>query len=97
MYTIPVRKGVCMNWRNVLKTNVTTIEQLKKYVDISPKEQERLKKVMERHPMSITRYYLSLIDWSNPDDPLKKMVVPSVEELNLSGSYDTSGEQANQK
>jgi len=97
LYTIPVRTGVCMTWKNVLKNNVTTLEQLKKYVDLSPEEQKRLKGVIERHPMSITRYYLSLIDWSNPNDPLKKMVVPSVEELNLSGSYDTSGERGNTK
>jgi len=86
-----------MTWRNALKNNVTTLEQLKKYVDLPPEDQKRLKRVIERHPMSITRYYLSLIDWSDPDDPLRKMAVPSVEELNLSGSYDTSGERKNTK
>jgi len=47
--------------------------------------------------MRITRYYMSLIDWSDPDDPIRKMIVPSVGELNLSGSYDTSGEQESTK
>jgi len=47
--------------------------------------------------MRITRYYLSLIDKNDPNDPIRKMAVPSVEELNLLGSYDTSGERENTK
>ena len=47
--------------------------------------------------MQVTPYYLSLIDWSNPDDPIRKMAIPSLGELNLQGSYDTSGEAENTK
>jgi lysine 2,3-aminomutase len=47
--------------------------------------------------MQVTPYYLSLIDWNNPDDPIRKMVIPSLNELNLEGSYDTSGELENTK
>lgn len=47
--------------------------------------------------MRVTPYYLSLIDWSDPDDPIRKMALPSVEELNLGGFYDTSGEAENTK
>ncbi len=47
--------------------------------------------------MSITKYYLSLIDWKNKKDPIKKMMIPSIEELNTIGSYDTSGEATNTK
>jgi KamA family protein len=45
--------------------------------------------------MRISPYYLSLIDWNDPDDPIRKMAVPSVEELSLEGIYDTSGETEN--
>jgi lysine 2,3-aminomutase len=47
--------------------------------------------------MKVTSYYLSLIDWSNSNDPIRKMVIPSLDELNLEGSYDTSGEAENTK
>jgi len=47
--------------------------------------------------MSITKYYLSLIDWKNKNDPIKKMMIPSIEELDTIGSYDTSGEATNTK
>lgn len=33
--------------------------------------------------MRVTPYYFSLIDWSNPDDPIRKMAIPSLDELNL--------------
>ena len=86
-----------MRWKDELKNNICTIEQLKGYIQMSPKQEKRLRKIIERHPMSITRYYLSLIDWDNPDDPIRRMVIPTEDELNLSGSYDTSGEHENTK
>ncbi len=86
-----------MKWEEKLKKNICTVKGLKSYVKIFPKEEKQLQKVIERHPMSLTRYYASLIDWSNPEDPLRKMSVPDSTELNLAGSYDTSGEAENTK
>lgn len=84
-------------WEKELKTCICTIKQLKEYIALTPEEEKRLQKVIERHPMSITRYYMSLIDKNNPNDPIKKMIVPSEKEMNISGSYDTSGEEENTK
>lgn len=81
-----------MIWKDELKHNIRTIEQLKQYIELTSKEEKQLQKVIEYHPMSITRYYMSLIDKNDPNDPIKKMVFPSAEELDLSGSYDPSGE-----
>jgi KamA family protein len=86
-----------MTWENDLKESICTIAQLREYIEITPKEERRLRKVIEKHPMCITRYYMSLIDRNDPDDPIRKMVVPSQKELNLSGSYDTSGERESTK
>lgn len=35
--------------------------------------------------MNITRYYLGLIDKNDPEDPIRKLAVPSSEELTVSG------------
>lgn len=80
-------------WKNELKKCIRSVDQLKNYVDIAPEQEKRLKRVVELHPMRITPYYMSLIDWNDPADPIRKMIVPSVRELDLSGSYDTSGEK----
>jgi KamA family protein len=76
---------------------ISTLEQLRPYVDWTRNEERKLRKVIARHPMRVTPYYLSLIDWRDPDDPIRKMAIPSVEELSLKGSYDTSGEAENTK
>jgi len=86
-----------LGWQDELQNNVTSIEELKKYIDIPPAEEEKLRRVVDIHPMSIPRYYLSLIDRSDPDDPIRKIAVPSVHELDVDGSYDTSGERDNTK
>jgi len=79
------------------RATVNTIDELKQYIKLSKKEEALLKKVVKEHPMRISGYYLSLIDKDDPDDPIRRMIVPSIEELNLSGYYDTSGEAENTK
>ena len=81
-----------MRWKDELRRSVRTVEELEKYVSLSPRENRQLQRVIERHPMRVNRYLLSLIDWDDPQDPIRKMVVPSVDELIPLGSYDTSGE-----
>lgn len=80
-----------------MENSICTIEQLKNFIDLSPKEEKKLKQIIQRHPMRVTPYYLSLINWDDPDDPIRKMAIPSLQELNLQGSYDTSGEAENTK
>jgi len=81
----------------IREDSICTVEQLKDYIALSKKEGEQLKRVIQIHPMRVTPYYLSLIDWDDPHDPIRKMAVPSVHELSLQGSYDTSGEAENTK
>ncbi|MDH3866050.1 MAG: hypothetical protein OES39_03045, partial [Desulfobulbaceae bacterium] len=86
-----------LKWQDELNNNVTTLEELKEYIDLGAAEEKKLQKVIDKHPMSIPRYYLSLIDASDRNDPIRKMAIPSVNELDLDGSYDTSGERKNTK
>jgi hypothetical protein len=73
-----------------------TISKIKELLSfLSEEEIKSLEKVVKVHPMLITNYYHSLIDWKNPNDPIRKMIIPSREELIEDGSYDTSGEKEN--
>ena len=81
----------------MMENCICEIEQLKEFVDLPPKEEKKLKQITRRHPMRVTPYYMSLIDWDDPDDPIRKMAIPSMEEFNLQGTYDTSGEAENTK
>ena len=80
-----------------LEKSISTVKQLKEHVDLAPDEEKQLEQIVQVHPMRVSPYYLSLIDWNDPHDPIRKMAVPSVEELNLEGVYDTSGEAENTK
>lgn len=86
-----------MNWKTELKENVTTVEELKKYITLGADEAIKLSEIIESYPMSIPHYYLSLIDKNDPNDPIRKMSVPSAYETDLSGMLDTSGELENTK
>lgn len=85
-----------MGWREKLTENIVSISELSEKLGLSPAEIAKLREVEKIHPVSITRYYLSLIDLNNREDPLRKMLIPSICELNKrDGTYDTSGEKQN--
>ena len=80
-----------------LKKTISSVRQIKTMAGLSSEEAKKLEQIVQVHPMRISPYYMSLIDWSDQADPIRKMAVPSVEELNLDGQYDTSGEAENTK
>lgn len=86
-----------MTWEQDLRESICDLPQLAEYIELTPNKVKRLREVIDRHPMRITRYYLSLIDGNDPSDPIARMAVPSEDELDLAGSYDTSGERQNAK
>ncbi|MEA2012268.1 MAG: KamA family radical SAM protein [Verrucomicrobiota bacterium] len=73
------------DWQKELKNNVTTIEELGKYISFTDEEKATLEEVAEKHPMNIPRYYLSLIDENDVNDPIRKMAVPNRAELTIAG------------
>jgi len=56
------------------------------------RDRERLAEVAARFPFRATEYYLNLIDWDDPADPIRRLVVPSEPELDAWGSLDASAE-----
>lgn len=86
-----------MGWQAELQQSIRTVDQLKKHLHLSQAQENQLRRVVERHPMRITPYYASLINWRDPADPIMKMAVPNIAEMDLSGSYDTSGEAQSTK
>ncbi len=56
-----------------------------------------MKEVTEIHPTLISKYYLSLINKRDKNDPIRKLAIPSEDELITIGSYDPSNEASNTK
>lgn len=71
---------------------VTNIDKLSQ---IPEHEREKLKQITEKFVFRVNDYYLNLIDWKDPDDPIKKLVIPSEGELEEYGRWDASDEDTN--
>ena len=77
--------------------SITHLEDLACYKELSKKEKKKLQEVLIKHPMRIPEYYYNLIDFNDDNDPIKKLAIPSVDELSSYGEVDTSGESTNTK
>ncbi|MGE5893288.1 MAG: KamA family radical SAM protein [bacterium] len=69
------------DWRWQMANRVRTIDNLSLLLNLKPYQISRYKRLIEYFHFAITPYYLSLIDWSNPDDPVRKQSVPDLKEL----------------
>ncbi|MGA9395556.1 MAG: KamA family radical SAM protein, partial [Azonexus sp.] len=49
----------------------------------------------DAYAFRVSDYYLKLIDWSDPNDPIRQLVIPRPDELNDWGALDASNEAAN--
>ncbi|MFB0553154.1 MAG: KamA family radical SAM protein [Phycisphaerae bacterium] len=70
---------------------LTRIEQLGQ---LSEQERTELKKVTDRFPFRCNDYYLSLINWDDPEDPIRTIIIPKLHELEEWGRLDPSDEES---
>lgn len=63
-------------------------------VTLTDGEKAGLLPVTETYAFRSNDYYLKLIDWSDPDDPIRQLVIPNVRELESWGDLDASHESA---
>lgn len=73
---------------------VKYVRDIDKIPNIPAHEREKLKRVAERYVFRANDYYLGLINWDDPDDPIKQLIIPRVEELSDWGKLDASNEAA---
>ena len=72
------------DWRWQVRNRVETLEELKKYIELTPEEEEGVKKSLQTLRMAITPYYLSLIDPNNPHCPIRRQAIPTGAEVHQS-------------
>ena len=76
------------------RRRVKYIRRLDQVPEIPPDEAARLQPVTEEYVFRANDYYLRLIDWNDPDDPIRQLIIPRREELNDWGRLDASNESA---
>lgn len=87
--------------KNMIEEVIVKLEKVRYITDIDKltmipeEERQKLKKITEKFVFRVNDYYLSLINWEDPDDPIRRLVIPNEGELMEYGRWDASDEEAN--
>ncbi|MDR0829610.1 MAG: KamA family radical SAM protein, partial [Prevotellaceae bacterium] len=68
------------DWHWQVRNRIETLEELKKYINLTEEEEFGVKQSLETLRMAITPYYLTLIDTENPHCPVRKQAIPTASE-----------------
>jgi len=75
------------DWHWQVRNRIRFAEDLNKFLPLTDKETDEIKTILSKFRMSITPYYLCLIDPDNPECPIRKQAVPGINEMHIS-KYD---------
>jgi lysine 2,3-aminomutase len=89
------------SWNDVswqLKNAVRSGADLSRLLALREEERRAIDALGRVFSFAVTPYYFSLIDPADPDDPIRRMIVPSLEEQRsaASGEVDPLGEKSDQ-
>ncbi|MEM7248143.1 MAG: KamA family radical SAM protein [Acidobacteriota bacterium] len=79
------------NW-SPAQRKVRYLTKISKVEGLPEEERKKLEEVEKKFVFRVTDYYLDLIDWKDPDDPIRQLIIPRLDELNDWGRLDASNE-----
>ena len=84
------------NFRWQLQNRVTNLSQLENHLNLSNKERNGVILSGNKLSLSITPHFFNLIEANNPDCPIRKQVIPTVDEISVSSEEmsDPCGEDS---
>ena len=84
------------NFRWQLQNRVTNLSQLENHLNLSNKERNGVILSGKKLSLSITPHFFNLIEANNPDCPIRKQVIPTVDEISVSSEEmsDPCGEDS---
>lgn len=77
------------DWHWQVSHRITTVEELKEVIPLTADEESGIEHCLNTLRMSITPYYASLMDPTNPHCPVRKQAVPTSFEVHV-GEHDLS-------
>jgi lysine 2,3-aminomutase len=85
------------NWRWQIKNRISSLEDLQKWVNLTPDEKSAIEISSGRLKMAITPHFASLMDKNNVNCPIRRQAIPSLDEFNISKNelVDPCGEEKN--
>jgi len=76
-------------------TKLKYIRDIAQVEQLSSETRRGLAEVCKRYKFRANDYYLNLINWDDPDDPIRKIIIPQTSELEQFGLIDASNEEDN--
>jgi len=68
------------DWKWQLKNRVTSLAQLERHIDLCEEERSGVLLSGDKLALAITPHFFNLIPRENPDDPIRRQVMPRIEE-----------------
>ena len=65
------------DWKWQMRNRLSSVEELQRWIRLTPAEVNGIKMANGRFPVAITPYWASLLDPLNPRCPLRMQVVPT--------------------
>lgn len=85
---IPLWKNVTdeqwNDWKWQVANRITTVEQLKQIINLTPQEEKDIAETLNLFRLGITPYYASLMDPDDPRCPVRMQAVPIISETHRS-------------
>lgn len=92
MYCTLVQKDIRHGGDAMTTRYITSVSQIPK---LSVEEKTIIGKLENWFSFKASEYYLNLINWSDPFDPIRRLIIPDVGEIEVEdGDLDPSGESA---
>ena len=76
------------DWHWQIRNRICSLERLENIISLSYPEKKALISTDTSLPFSITPYYASLLDRNNPQQPIRKSVIPTIYETETSNYED---------
>lgn len=86
------------NWSWQLRNRITSLEKLEERIQLSASEKDGCSYAGQKLALAITPYFFNLIDLNDPDDPIRRQLIPQGAERTISPEerLDPVGEDAHQ-
>lgn len=76
-----VNQLIWHDWRSQLRHRITTVEQLRQWVNVTEHEEQAIAACAGKYRWSITPYYASLMDKDDDQCPIRQQAVPNLGEF----------------
>lgn len=79
-------------WQEELHDAISLSREAEDRLDVGPAAVADISRARERFPILVPPSYAALVDWADPGDPLRRLLLPTRDEEQQDGEWDTSGE-----